>query len=327
MTNNEEILKRAVSLLAVVLNSLMAAAGITIGLMTGSVAVLAYGIDSGTDILTSLTMLITIKIASQPPDKTHPYGHERAETIGAKIISFVIFYAGTSLLFESTKRLITGEFHPIMSPLPIAFALVTMAVKSLLMYLEWSVGKKTGSKAMLSEAANMANDIISSSLVLAGVVFNRIGLPWLDPVVGIILSLLIIKTALGIFRDSVYELMDGIPPEEMEIYKQIEQTLKGCKSVFSVKRLRIRKMGKYILVDADIAFPANYTVRQITAISKRIENRVKAELPNVKEVRIFPLAAEERGTDDGCKAEEEGKEPEGLQTETDNRGKEETIRG
>ncbi len=325
MGESEEKIKHRVSLLAVILNSMVAVTGIAIGLMAGSMAVLAYGIDSSTDILTSLTMLITVKIASKPPDKTHPYGHERAETIGAKIISFVIFYAGASLLFESTKRLITGDFHRIMSPLPLAFALAAMAIKSLLLYLEWSVGKKTGSKAMLSEAANMANDILSSSLVLAGVIFNRLGIPWLDPLVGILLSLLIIRTALGIFRDSIYELMDGIPPEEMDIYQEIEHTLNRCESVLSVKRLRIRKMGKYLMVDADIAFPGDYTLSQINAISRSIENRVKSEFPNVKEVRIFPVAIDGR-VDNGCKEEKAGEKPEELQVKADSRGEEEAGR-
>ena len=102
---------RKVALIAVFTNVLLAAVKVTVGLVFKSMAVLADGIDTSTDILTSSTMLIATLISRRPPDKEHPYGHHKAENIGAKIISFVIFYAGVSLLVESAKRLITGQYE------------------------------------------------------------------------------------------------------------------------------------------------------------------------------------------------------------------------
>ncbi|NLH37875.1 MAG: cation diffusion facilitator family transporter, partial [Thermotogaceae bacterium] len=100
-----------VSITAVITNVLLAIVKVSVGLIFNSMAVLADGIDTTTDILTSSTVLISSLISRKPPDREHPYGHQRAENIGAKVISFVIFYAGISLLIESVKRLINGQYN------------------------------------------------------------------------------------------------------------------------------------------------------------------------------------------------------------------------
>lgn len=114
----EKELKK-VSIIAVVTNLILAIIKVSIGLLFKSMAVLADGVDTSTDILTSSTMLISTVISRRPADKEHPYGHQKAENIGAKIISFVIFYAGFSLLIESVKRLITSEYEVLSGFLPL----------------------------------------------------------------------------------------------------------------------------------------------------------------------------------------------------------------
>ncbi len=282
--------KKTVAILATSLNTLIAILKVTVGWLFGSMAVLADGIDSSTDILTSLTMLISIHVASQPPDEEHPYGHERAETIGAKIISFIIFYAGISLLVESTKRLIFHEYHVITSPLPLIVMALSVVIKTFLFLLEYYVGKREKSKAMMSEAMNMRNDILMSSLVFIGILLNRMGLAILDPILGILLSLFIIKTAFEIFRDSVYELMEGLPPEEMEVYTHLKNAIEKCGHIKDISRIRVRKMGQWYIVDADLKVDENLTVGDLFSLRKKISAFVKEQNPHVREINMafFP---------------------------------------
>ncbi len=292
--------KRTVALIATILNGLIATLKVAVGIIFGSMAVLADGIDSSTDILTSLTMLISIHIASKPPDKEHPYGHERAETIGAKIISFIVFYAGVSLLVESTKRLVLHEYHTIDSMLPLIVMALSVVIKTFLFLLEYYVGKKEHSKAMLSEAMNMRNDILMSILVFVGIWLNKIGLAILDPILGILLSLFIIKTAFEIFRESVYELMEGIPPEEMEIYEHIRDAVSRCKQVKEISRIRIRKMGKWYIVDIDLKMDGHLTLDEIYTIKEKIRSFVKERQPNVREINIIVYPLHAQIMDIGC---------------------------
>ena len=281
--------KKIVAVTATILNGIIALLKITVGITSGSMAMLADGIDSSTDIFTSLTMYISVHVSSKPPDLEQPYGHEKAETIGAKIISLVIFYAGASLLISSTKRIILGEYHVIQGNLPIIVLSLSIAIKTFLFTIEYYVGKRENSKALISEAMNMRNDILISSAVLIGVLLNKVGLIILDPIISIILSLFIIRTAINIFRDSVYELMDGIPPEDLHIYEKIKQATRSCQYVKRCKRIRVRKMGNYYIVDAEIIIDSSLTLGEVENIKKRIKRYVQSAIPRLREINIIAV--------------------------------------
>ena len=232
-------------------------------------------------------MYISVHVSSKPPDLEHPYGHEKAETIGAKIISLVIFYAGASLLINSAKRIISGEYHVIQGSLPIIVLILSLLIKTFLFTIEYYVGKRENSKALISEAMNMRNDILISLTVLIGVLLNKMGLIILDPIIGIILSLFIIRTAINIFRDSVYELMEGIPPEDLHIYEKIKQATTSCQYVKRCGRIRVRKMGSYYIVDAEIIMDGELTLGEVESIKKRIKRYVQSAIPSIREINII----------------------------------------
>lgn len=123
-------------------NAFLAALKIFVGWFFNSTAVLADGIDTATDIFTSLITLISSRISSRPPDETHPYGHEKIEAIAAKIVSFVIFYAGASLMVSSLRKIYLGQYTVIIGVLPIVVSLISIAAKTWLFIYKYRVGKK-----------------------------------------------------------------------------------------------------------------------------------------------------------------------------------------
>lgn len=268
----EKELKK-VSIIAVVTNLILAIIKVSIGLLFKSMAVLADGIDTSTDILTSSTMLISTIISRKPADKEHPYGHQKAENIGAKIISFVIFYAGFSLLTESVKRLITGEYEVLSGFLPLLAAIISVAGKTFLFAIEYSVGKKHKSYAMIAEAKNMRNDILMSGLVFFGVFLNKIGLSWMDPLVGVIMSGIIIKVAWEVFEENAHELMDGLREEEMWIYEKIFEACKMC-GASNPHKVRVRKIGGKFDIDMDVEVNEHMSVREAHNITKCIKEKL-----------------------------------------------------
>lgn len=274
MTQNvaDRMIKR-VAFVAVLTNVVLAILKITVGLLFKSMAVLADGIDTSTDILTSSTMLIATLISRKPPDKEHPYGHHKAENIGAKIISFVIFYAGISLLIESLQRLITGEYELLQGLLPLLAALLSVAGKTFLFVIEYTTGKKYKSNSMIAEAKNMRNDILMSGLVFLGVALNKIGLHWMDPLVGIVMSGIIIKVAWEVFEENTHDLMDGLKDEEMWIYEKIFEACKEC-GALNPHKVRVRKVGGKYDIDMDIEVNGNMSVREAHEITKCIKKHL-----------------------------------------------------
>ncbi|MGB9614028.1 MAG: cation diffusion facilitator family transporter [Fervidobacterium sp.] len=283
MENTENELKK-VALIAVVTNTLLAIIKVSIGLIFKSMAVLADGIDTSTDILTSSTMFMATVISHKPADKEHVYGHQKAENIGAKIISFVIFYAGFSLLIESASRLIKGEYQVLSGFLPLMAAAISVAGKTFLFTVEYMAGKKYKSFSMVAEAKNMRNDIMMSSLVFLGVLLNKIGLPWMDPLVGVIMSGIIIKVAWEVFEENAHELMDGLREEEMWIYDKVFDACKSC-GASNPHKVRVRKIGGKFDINMDVEVDGKLDVRTAHEITKCIKKKL-CETQNVYDVVI-----------------------------------------
>ncbi len=261
---------RRVGLIAVFTNITLALVKVTVGILFKSMAVLADGIDTSTDILTSSTMLVASLISRKPPDREHPFGHHKAENIGAKIISFVIFYAGISLLIESAKRIISGEYEVLSGFLPLLAAILSVAGKTFLFLIEYSAGKKYGSNSMVAEAKNMRNDILMSSLVFLGVALNKIGLSWMDPLVGLVMSGIILKVAWDVFEENTHDLMDGLKEDEMWIYEKVFESCKAC-GALNPHKVRIRKVGGKYDIDMDVEVNGSMSVHEAHEITKCIK--------------------------------------------------------
>ncbi|MCX7654674.1 MAG: cation diffusion facilitator family transporter [Fervidobacterium sp.] len=284
MESSAERELKIVSTIAVVTNLILAVIKVSIGLIFKSMAVLADGIDTSTDILTSSTMLVSTVISRRPADKEHPYGHQKAENIGAKVISFVIFYAGLTLLIESAKRLITGEHEILSGVLPLLAAVISVIGKTFLFAIEYSAGKKNKSYAMIAEAKNMRNDIMMSGLVFLGVFLNKIGLSWMDPLVGLIMSGIIIKVAWEVFEENAHELMDGLKEEEMWIYEKIFNACKVC-GASNPHKVRVRKIGGKFDIDMDVEVDEHMSVREAHDITKCIKEKL-CDTKNIYDVVI-----------------------------------------
>ncbi|HOJ89359.1 MAG TPA: cation diffusion facilitator family transporter [Pseudothermotoga sp.] len=275
-------------------NAILAAMKIFVGLFFKSMAVLADGIDTSTDIFTSLVTLVSSKISNRPPDKTHPYGHERVEAIAAKVVSFVIFYAGANLMISSIRRIVSGEHILIVGILPLLISLVSVAVKTWLFLYKYRVGKKIKSYAFIADALNMRNDILISSTVFAGLVLNKIGLLWVDGIVALIISVMIIKTAFEIFKETSYELMDGMT--SFDIYDQIFKAVKDVQGAANPHKVRVRQVGYKYFVDMDIEVSGAMSVQQGHDIATQVKRAIIEQNDRIADVMVHvePIGNVER---------------------------------
>ncbi|MGJ8454550.1 cation diffusion facilitator family transporter [Pseudothermotoga sp. U03pept] len=283
MNERSSISSRA-AWIGVFANAGLALAKILIGWIFKSAAVLADGIDTGTDIFTSLTTVVSSKISSRPPDETHPYGHERAETVAAKVVSFVIFYAGVSLLISSLKRIFTGEHVLIAGFLPLLVSAISVAVKSWLFVYKYRVGKKINSYAFIADALNMRNDIFISSTVFLGVVLNKVGLLWIDGIVALIISVMIIKTAFEIFKETTYELMDGMT--DLQIYNQIFKAIETVTKASNPHKVRVRQVGYKYFVDIDIEVDGKISVQEGHEVATMVKNAIIKQNDRIADVMV-----------------------------------------
>lgn len=265
-------------------NGILSAAKILVGFFFNSASVLADGVDTGTDVFTSLVTLVSGRISSRPPDKTHPYGHERAEAIAAKIVSFIVFYAGVGLLFSSVKRIIFHDHAQIQGLLPLLVTVVSVATKTWLFLYKYNVGKKLSSSSLIADALNMRNDILISGTVLLGVALSKVGLSWMDSIAALVVSIMIIRTAFNIFRETSYELMDGM--HNLEIYEEIFEATRSVKGVRNPHKVRVRQVGYKYFVDVDIEVDPNLTVKAGHEIATRVKQAIVEKNDHIADVLV-----------------------------------------
>ncbi len=282
------------SWVAIIGNLLLSALKIVVGMIAGSYSVVADGIDSASDVLTSLITLFTAHIIGRPPDLKYPYGYYKADTLATKLLAFIIFFAGAQLAISTSDKLL----NPIESEIPDSIAiyviLLSIVGKYALAYFLRKTGKSIDSQMLIANARNMQNDVVISISVLIGLTFTYIfELPIVDLITAFLVSIYVMYIAFRIFMQSNRDLMDGI--DDPEIYQKIISAAKRIPGVSNPHKIRVRKMAHKYIVAVDIEVDGNISVLDAHSISVQVENEIKNTLVNVYDVIIH---AEPIGNDE-----------------------------
>jgi cation diffusion facilitator family transporter len=284
MAEREQEIKKA-SWVGIIGNAFLSLIKITAGFISGSLAVIADGIDSSSDIITSVITLVTARILTKPPNVRYPYGYEKADTIATKLLSFIIFFAGAQLFITAIKKLFSGSHTEMPTKLAIYITIISIAGKLILAYHQTKVGKKTGSAMLIANGKNMQNDVIISGSVLAGLVFIYVfKMPVLDTVFALMVSLWVLWVAFKIFREASFELMDGV--KDCTIYDRIFSAIDSVKEAHHPHRVRARNIGHKIMIAIDLEVDGSITLLQAHEIAHKVEDAIKAKIDNVFDVAI-----------------------------------------
>jgi cation diffusion facilitator family transporter len=284
------------SWISIIGNLFLAILKIVAGIISGSMAVVADGIDSASDIATSVITLATAKILNKPPNVKFPYGYEKADTVATKALSFVIFFAGAQLAISTVKRIISGDISGIPSHLALIITGISIFSKlALSVYLQ-KTGKKVNSAMLMANGKNMQNDVIISLSVLVGLFFTFVlNMPVIDLITAMAVSIWIMKVALQIFFQTNMELMDGM--KDPILYCELFKAVKNVKGALNPHRVRLRKIGSFHMISMDIEVDPNMSVKEAHEIAHKVEHEIKNSLPNVYDivVHIEPIGNKEEG--------------------------------
>jgi cation diffusion facilitator family transporter len=266
-------------------NSILALLKVSLGLISGSLAVVGDGIDSATDILSFLIIFFATRIMSKAPDKKHPYGHLRAETLATLIIAFIILFAGIQLMFTSIIKLASANRTEIPSLLAIIVTFFSVFGKLFLSIYQFKIAKKTKSSMLNANGRNMLSDIFISLGVLVGLLFTiTLKMPLIDPMVAILISIWIVRTAIHIFLEANTELMEGI--EDTSIYEEVFTAVKKVKNVSNPHRTRVRKLSNLYLIDIDIEVDGELTVAEGHQLAVKVEKALRQSIDNLYDVAV-----------------------------------------
>jgi len=309
-SQRQRLINRAGALTILVNLSLTVARGAA-ALLTGSTAVLADAANSGTDILATLVVMGGSRIAALPPDWNHPYGHEKAEPVAAKFVGVIVTLAGLMTGAGALQALRAGP-EPIGLSAAVVTALSMAAKEGLARHLE-RLGRRIGSPAVLADAANQRTDVLASAAALAGALGGRFGLPLLDPLMGLLVSGLILRMGLGLYWQAVRDLMDRAPdPDTMAALERAALSVPGVRAVDDVKA---RVFGPAIYVDCKVSVDAHLTVAEGHRIGKRVKAAIMRAVPECRNVLVHVnpfsglAAGSDRNTGPGAAGGDQGNMP------------------
>ncbi len=260
-----------------------------IGYVAHSKALIADAVHSASDVIGSIAVLIGLRAAQKPPDKDHPYGHGKAESIAAIIVSIILFIVGLEVGYKSFQTML----DPLEAPGLIAVyaAFISMLVKEGMFQYKYRLGKKLNSQALIANAWEHRSDVYSSLAAVVGiggaVIGGKFQLPfllYLDPIAGLIVSILVLKMAYHILGESIHNTLDHVVHDEAA--QELVDAVEKVDGVMTVDRLLAREHGHYVIVDVKIGVNPNITVKKGHSIGKEVKHKLMNEFEHVQDVMV-----------------------------------------
>lgn len=277
--NTKEV--RRVLIITLFLNFAVAGAKIIYGYLTSSISITSDGFHSLFDGTSNIFGLIGIWIASHPPDKEHPYGHRKFETLFTIFIALMIF--GTCFqILEKIYLSFKENSHAVVTGTSFAIMLITMVVNIFVARYEAARGKKLKSDFLVADAKHTQSDILTTVSVIIGLIFVKLGYPLADSIAGLIVVVFIAKIGYEIFRKSTDVLMDKISIDTtlLEVLVKKVENVRGCHDI------RTRGSENATYVDLHISVDPSMPIETAHEIAHKVEDTICKEFPSIVDVVV-----------------------------------------
>jgi cation diffusion facilitator family transporter len=263
------------------LNLLVAAAKITLGYYTGAISVLSDGFHSLTDTASNVVALVGVRIAREPPDADHPYGHRKFETMASVGILLFLLLVLVQVLWAAADRLMTGG-APHITALSFGIMMGTFVVNLMVVVYERREGFRLSSEVLLADAHHTVSDLLTSATVIAALVAVQWGYPVLDPIAAIIVAGFIGYACWGIFQETSRILADRI----VIAADDISQIVRSVPEVIGCHQIRSRGSIDHVFVDLHVWLDPQMRLDEAHRISHVVKDRIMTKYPQVKDAVI-----------------------------------------
>ncbi|MBE0515995.1 MAG: cation transporter [Methanophagales archaeon] len=260
------------------------------GIKSGSVAMVADAWHTLSDTFTSLIIVVSFVIAARPADKRHPFGHGRAEVIGALIIGTLLTVVGLTFLKESILRLQNYQAAQFATLAIIVFGISMILKEALAEFSLWA-GKKIDSRALLADGWHHRSDAIASGLIVIGALSGAY-LWWIDGVMGIFVSALILYATYDILKGAVGSLLgEKVDPILEAKIKNLIKTI--APSVSCLHHLHLHRYGDHIELSLHIKLPTEMNLKEAHDLATMLEEAIRIELKVEPTIHVEPLGEPE----------------------------------
>ena len=295
IVNQTDLSQRTIDRITVwgaVINILLSLLKMIAGLLINSVALIADGVHSLSDLATDFIVLVSSRAARRPPDANHQFGHGKFETVGSQLIGVALLIVGGGISWQAITALYRHE-ESFPGPLVVLIAIISIISKELLFQYTRKIAREIDSSALYSNAWHHRSDAFSSIAVFIGGILSLFGFGHGDQLAGMVVGIMIMGVAAKIIFEGYKELSEhALDAKKINVIKQI---LEDNNDVILWHKLRTRKMGAQCFVDVHILVRPDLTVQESHDFTIDIEKSIQSKIscPINTLIHVEPFSEEE----------------------------------
>ena len=269
---------------AICINIVLAVLKIVAGKIFYSMSLLSDGLNSLSDLITNVLVIVGLKVGSNPEDKEHPFGHGKIESVFSVIIGTFIMITAFELIKDNISKLISisGENNLNVTFIPIVITVLAVLIKIFQLAFMKKRAKKYNNALINSLLADYKTDIVISISVLAGLLLSKIH-PAFDTVVGFIVSIYIVKSGYELIKENALILLDS---QDDELIERIRSEILRFEEIENAHDFRMTTSGKDIYMFVDVRMDKNKTIEEAHDITNKISKKIKHKYKNIKRLLI-----------------------------------------
>lgn len=272
------------AIVAITANCLMTVLNVTVGLMSGSFALVSEGAHTLSDVITSIIAYVGFYVGQKPADAEHPIGHGRAEAISGLVIVIFLVIVAWEIMQGAIEKILNPSLITVPETLAAVMATMGIIVNYSISEYIINLGKSIKSPAIVADGKHQRTDIFSSIAILVGVIVSNMGYPILDPIIAFGIGLLILKTAYEIAKENTNNIMGTVPSKEF--INEIKRVANEIPAVKNPHNIKVDYLGAYATVTLHIELDGNMTLDESHKIVHVVQNNIIKEIPEVKYVIV-----------------------------------------
>jgi cation diffusion facilitator family transporter len=266
---------KSITNICIVTNAALFILKVSVGFLSGSIALVADGIHSFSDMTTDLAVLLGLHISSKKPDENHPYGHGRAETFSAAFIAIVLAVVGSVMIYYAAMGIAKGDIKKPYTAVLIV-AIVSIITKELLYQATKRIAIQSHSSALYANAWHQRSDALSSVAVLIGFISLKFGFSYGDQIAAIAVGLMIILVGVSVIGDCLRELTESAV--DSDTIRHITNIINANSSIHQWHKLRSRTVGREVFLDLHILVDPHLDVAAAHEIADSLETALHSQI-------------------------------------------------
>jgi len=269
----------------IVASSVLAAVKIVGGILGNSYALIADGVESMLDIMSSLVVWGSLRISTQPPNERYPYGYGKVEPLSALVVATALLAAAIGIAIQSIREIFTPHHTPAAFTLVILVGVVV--TKEVMFRVLFRTGESIGSQAMQTDAWHHRSDSLTSVAAFIGIsvaLFAGKGYEAADDWAALVAAAVIAFNGIRLFRSAWREVLDAAPSKE--VTGKVRSVAESVEGVTEIEKCRIRKSGLAMFVDIHVVVDGRMTVQDGHALSHEVKDRLIRDIAGIQDVLV-----------------------------------------